>query len=94
MCDSTQDDGQCRNALAQNGCAMRASTSRFEDKSDPQNRPVVYAMSGDSVTLTTDGVDANGKLTHTEWSGKFDGKDYPVAGSPDVDMRAWPRRAS
>src|SRR5215472_15249110 len=27
--------------------------------------------------------------THTEWSGKFDGKDYPVTGSPDVDMRAF-----
>jgi len=54
-----------------------------------KNMTVVYAMSGDSVTLTTDGVDANGKPTHTEWTGKFDGKDYPVTGSPDVDMRAF-----
>jgi len=54
-----------------------------------KNMTVVYAMAGDSVTLTTDGVDANGKPTHTEWTGKFDGKDYPVTGSPDVDMRTF-----
>jgi hypothetical protein len=53
------------------------------------NNTVVYAQSGDDVKITGDGVDAGGKATHQEWTGKFDGKDYPVKGSPIHDMRAY-----
>ena len=53
------------------------------------NNTVVYAQSGDEVKITGDGVDAGGKATHQEWTGKFDGKDYPVKGSPIHDMRAY-----
>jgi hypothetical protein len=34
---------------------------------------------------------ADGKPAHTEWTGKFDGKDYPVTGDPATDMRAYKR---
>jgi hypothetical protein len=30
------------------------------------------------VKITVDGVDANGKPAHNEWTGKFDGKDYSI----------------
>lgn len=33
--------------------------------------------------------DADGKPTHNEWSGKFDGKDYPVTGDSTSDTRAY-----
>ena len=33
--------------------------------------------------------DAQGKPTHNEWVGKFDGKDYPVTGDPNSDMRSY-----
>ena len=52
---------------------------------------VVYTMQGDNVKATVDGVDAKGNPTHNEWTGKFDGKDYPVTGDPDDDMRAYTR---
>jgi len=52
---------------------------------------VVYAMAGDSVKITVDGVDAGGKPTHNEWTGKFDGKDYPVTGDPANDTRSYKR---
>jgi len=39
------------------------------------------------ITVTTDGVDAKGNPTHSEWTGKFDGKPYPVTGTPGVDNR-------
>jgi hypothetical protein len=39
--------------------------------------------------VTVDGVDAKGKATHSEWVGMFDGKDYPVTGDPDADMRSY-----
>ena len=51
---------------------------------------VVYknAMGG-KVKITTDGIDANGKAAHSEWTGKFDGKDYSVTGDPNSDMRSY-----
>ena len=56
-----------------------------------KNTTVVYAAAGDSVKVTVDGVDADGKPTHNEWTGKFDGEDYPVTGDPTSDMRAYKR---
>jgi hypothetical protein len=58
-------------------------------KSMGKNQAVVYAPAGRSVKVTVDGVDAKGKPTHNEWTGKFDGKDYPVAGDRDSDMRSY-----
>jgi uncharacterized lipoprotein YddW (UPF0748 family) len=55
----------------------------------PHNNTVVYAQSGDEVTITGDGVDAAGKAVHQVWTGKFDGKDYPAKGDVNQDMRAY-----
>lgn len=49
---------------------------------------VVYAPEGDSVKVTVDGINAEGKPVHDEWTGKFDGKDYPVVGNPNSDSRS------
>ena len=54
-----------------------------------KNSTVVYAASGDSVKITVDGVDKDGKPAHNEWTGKYDGKDYPVIGDPNSDTRAY-----
>ncbi len=53
-----------------------------------RNSTVVYAAAGDDVKVTIDGTDADGKPTHTEWTGKFDGKDYPVTGDASSDARS------
>ena len=53
-----------------------------------KNNTVVYEPSGDSVTVTIDGTDASGNPIHSEWTGKLDGKDYPVTGDPNSDMRS------
>ena len=55
----------------------------------PKNNTVVYAAAGDEVKVTVDGVDGAGKPAHNEWTGKFDGKDYPVTGDPASDTRAY-----
>jgi hypothetical protein len=55
----------------------------------PKNKTVVYEAAGDNVKVTVDGTDADGKSTHNEWTGKFDGKDYPVTGDPSSDMRSY-----
>jgi hypothetical protein len=55
-----------------------------------KNTTVVYAPVGDGmVKVTVDGVDKDGKPTHSEWTGKFDGKEYPVTGTTTHDMRAY-----
>lgn len=55
----------------------------------PKNSTVVYESVGDKVKVTIDGTGSDGKPTHNEWTGKFDGKDYPVTGDPNSDMRAF-----
>ena len=54
----------------------------------PKNNTVVYEAAGDGVKVTIDGTDAQGKPTHNEWTGKFDGKEYPVTGDSGSDARA------
>jgi len=49
---------------------------------------VVYTAVGDSFKCVVDGIDATGKPAHNEWTGKFDGKDYPVVGDATTDTRA------
>ena len=46
-----------------------------------KNTTVVYAEQGDKIKVTVDGVDKDGKPTHSVWVGKFDGKAYPVKGN-------------
>jgi ribosomal protein L21E len=55
----------------------------------PKNNTVVYTAAGDMVKITVDGVSADGKPLHHEWTGKFDGKDYPVTGDPTQDARSY-----
>jgi hypothetical protein len=55
----------------------------------PTNSTVIYAPAGDSVKCTVDGVDGSGKPSHNEWTGKFDGKDYPITGDANADMRSY-----
>jgi hypothetical protein len=44
-----------------------------------------------NIKVTSDGTDGTGKPLRVEWSGKFDGKDYPVTGDPNSDTRAYRR---
>jgi len=55
----------------------------------PHNDKVVYEAAGDSIKVTIDGTDRDGKPTHSEWTGKVDGKDYPVTGDSTSDTRSY-----
>jgi len=57
------------------GPAPKSATSKID------------AMEG-GLKFTNDGVNSEGKPTHSEWSGKFDGKDNPVEGDPNRDTAA------
>jgi hypothetical protein len=57
----------------------------------PKNDTVTYEAAGDSVKVTVDGVNGDGKPMHNEWTGKFDGKDYALTGDPSADTRSYKR---
>jgi hypothetical protein len=46
-----------------------------------KNTTVTYAEQKDKIKITVDGVDKDGKPTHSVWLGKFDGKAYRVKGN-------------
>jgi hypothetical protein len=54
-----------------------------------KNHTVVYTAIGSRIRVTVDGRGPDGKPTHNEWIGAFDGKDYPVTGDPAQDLRAY-----
>ena len=58
-------------------------------KGAPKLATVVYEAAGDNVKVTVDGTDGDGKPLHSEWTGKYDGKDYPVTGDPNADTRSY-----
>ena len=58
-------------------------------KGATKNNTVVYEAAGDSVKVTTDGSDKDGKSTHSEWTGNFDTKDYPVTGDSNSDAMSY-----
>ena len=63
--------------------------SKFDPGPPPKgpNFSKIEAIEG-GLKFTNDGVNAEGKPTHSEWSGKFDGKDNPVTGDPTRDTTA------
>jgi hypothetical protein len=53
-----------------------------------KNTTVVYTADGDNIKVTTDGTAGDGSPLHTDWTGKFDGKDYPLT-DPSADSRSY-----
>ena len=66
---------------------LNEAKSKFAPRSS-KNITVVYEAVGDKVKVTVDGIDGAGKPTHNEWTGTYDGKDYPVTGDPTSDARS------
>jgi hypothetical protein len=50
---------------------------------------VVWEKANGQQKCTVDGTDGDGKKVHTVWSGKLDGKDYPITGDATSDMRSF-----
>ena len=67
---------------------VNEAKSKFEPGT-PKNTMVVYEAAGNEVKVTVNGVDAKGKSTHNQWTGKFDGKNYPITGDPTSEARSY-----
>ena len=66
---------------------LNEAKSKFAGKA--RNQTVIYEAAGDQTKVTVDGVDESGGAAHSEWTGKFDGKDYPVTGDANSDVRSY-----
>ena len=66
---------------------LNEAKSKFAGKA--RNHTVVYEAAGDQIKVTVEGVDENGTAVRNEWTGKFDGKDYPVSGESNADARSY-----
>ncbi len=60
---------------------LNAAQSKYSPGPPPRSATVKFELYGeDGVKLTRDEVDSQGKLVHSEYTAKYDGKDYPVQG--------------
>lgn len=67
---------------------LNEDKSKF-DSGAVKNSTVAYEAAGDKIKVTVDGTTADGKAVHHEWTGKYDGKDYPVTGDANQDVRSY-----
>src|SRR5436853_73577 len=67
---------------------LNESKSTFGDGAG-KTMLVVWQRTGHQNKCTVDGLSADGKKVHTVWTGKLDGKDYPITGDPLSDTRSF-----
>jgi hypothetical protein len=70
---------------------FNAAKSKYNPTSlTPRSNTITYTITGDTIKGVTDGVDAQGRATHTEYTAKLDGKTYPgkfmLDGKPNPDQ--------
>ena len=81
--------GTWRNSLAKS----RYTPADLAPKSGTTKIEIVR----DQIKVVTDGIDAEGRKTHSEYTARFDGRDYPWIGTvdgrpnPDQESVAWTR---
>jgi hypothetical protein len=64
---------------------LNVEKSKYSPGPAPKSLTLKYQASQGVTTLTSDGVDAEGKATHGTYSSKFDGKEVSWEGNPDAD---------
>jgi hypothetical protein len=71
---------------------LNVAKSRFNPGPPAKSQTLkIEAWDDDGVKYTSDGVDADGKTTHSELQAKYDGKFYEYKGNPDADKVAYKR---
>jgi hypothetical protein len=70
---------------------MNPAKSKYSPGPAPKSTTVKIESDADNIKLSADGIDAAGNPTHVEYTAKYDGKDYPITGSPNADTVALER---
>jgi hypothetical protein len=64
---------------------LNVAKSKYNPGPPPKSVTATFEAAGESVRVVAKGVGAQGNPTETEYTASYDGKDYPVTGSPDYD---------
>jgi hypothetical protein len=64
---------------------LNVEKSKYSPGPAPQGQTMKIEASGDGEKATTEGVNAAGTATLTEYTAQYDGKDYPITGSQNAD---------
>jgi hypothetical protein len=67
---------------------LNAEKSKFSPGPAPQSLTLKFEQTPEGIKFSSDGMDAEGKPTHSEYVSKFDGKEVPYIGNPNADMCA------
>ena len=73
---------------------LNVEKSKFSPGPPPKSNMVTIEAKGDQTHVTVKGVSATGSPTSSDYSYRFDGKDYPVTGSADYDTMSLTRKAN
>lgn len=64
---------------------LNAERSRFNPGPPPRSVTTRFEPSGDGVNWSSERVAADGQRTLARYTARYDGKDYPISGSPSAD---------
>jgi hypothetical protein len=69
---------------------MNVASSKVDDPNYkmPKSETWGVVIQQDAIKITFDGVSAQGRAYHIEYTGKWDGKDVPVTGDPTAEAFA------
>ena len=71
---------------------LNLAKSKYNPGPPPQSQTYQYEPSGaNGVKFTASGVDARGNPIHIEYTGAFDGKEFPVSGNRNSN-KVWLKR--
>ena len=68
---------------------VNVAKSKFDPGPGLKEQIVKFEPMGTDWRVIVDSTGADGKTTHSEWTGKFDGQDYPMKGDPNIDTRSF-----
>ena len=69
---------------------LNLAKSKYITGTPPKSQTLKFASSADGgFKFTVDTVPTNGEPTHTETVAKIDGKEYPVTGDMNADVRSY-----
>jgi hypothetical protein len=64
---------------------LNVAKSEFDPGPPPRSQTRTYESDGQTVRMTSRGVNAEGQETHVEYTASYDGKDAAITGSPVAD---------
>jgi len=64
---------------------LNVAKSKYSPGPAPRSNTLKIEAAGQGEKVTTEGVNAEGGRTATQYTANFDGKDYPITGSQNAD---------